>query len=79
MQDWPEQDCLKMVERPRPNKMDNNIFPNSEFKRRLILMLIFWGGVVELRGNRFEERGKEGYIIWIYIKIVYKKYTLKIR
>jgi hypothetical protein len=61
MQDCPEQDCLKMVERPRPNKMDNRIFPNSEFKRRLILIIIFGEGVLELRrGNRFEEREREG-------------------
>ena len=59
IQDCPEQDCLKMVERPRPNKMDNNIFPNSEFKRRLILMLIFWRGCGTKR-NGFEEREGEG-------------------
>jgi len=76
MQDCPEQDCLKMVERPRPNKMDNRIFPNSEFNRRLILIPIFLWGVGTVR-NGFEEREGEGrlYNMNIYIKIVYKKYT----
>ena len=41
MQDWPEQDCLKMVERPKPNKMDMMIFPSGEFKRRFMLALIY--------------------------------------
>lgn len=44
MQDCPEQDCLKIVERPNPNKIDNNIFPSWEFKRREILKLILLEG-----------------------------------
>jgi hypothetical protein len=62
-----------MVERPRPSKMDNRIFPNSEFKRRLILIIIFGEGVLELRrGNRFEERGREGRCGRLYNMNIYQ-------